>query len=67
METSQSKCMTVHMHDGSKIHFTPSNHGLYKYELRTSESIQDMWTMLSTVSDHALTYTKRAYKRALVA
>jgi hypothetical protein len=50
--------MTVHMHDGIKIHFTPSNHGLYKYELGTNESIQDMWTMLSTVSDRALTYTK---------
>jgi hypothetical protein len=47
MDTSQSNSMTVHMHDGIKIHFTPSNHGLYKYELGTNESIQDMWTMLS--------------------
>jgi hypothetical protein len=67
MDTSWSKWMTVHMHNESKIHFTPISHGLYKHELGTDESIQDMWTMLSTVSDSALTYTKRAYKQALIA
>jgi hypothetical protein len=57
MDTSWSKSMTVHMYNGSIIHFTPSRHGLYKHTLGTNESIQDMWTMLSTVSDCALTYT----------
>jgi hypothetical protein len=42
MDTSQSKCMTVHMHDGSKIHFTPSNHGLNKHKLGTNESEDDI-------------------------
>ena len=67
MDTSHNKAMTVHRRDGTTIEFTPSDNGLYKHELRTNDSIRDMWAMLSTVSERALSYTKRAYKRALLA
>jgi hypothetical protein len=67
MDTSHNKAMTVHRRDGSIIEFTPSATGLYKHKLETNESIRDMWSLLSTVNERALTYTKRAYKRAMLA
>jgi hypothetical protein len=67
MDTKQNKAITVHTHNGYTINFTPSDNGLYKHELESKESILDMWTMLSTVRDRAMTYSKRAYKRALIA
>jgi hypothetical protein len=59
--------MIVHRLDGSTIEFTPSNNGLYKHELDQAESINQMWSMLATVSDKSMSYTKRAYERAMMA
>jgi hypothetical protein len=67
MDTKRNKAITVHTHNGYTINFTPSHNGLHKHELKSKESILDMWTMLSTVRDRAMTYSKRVYKRALIA
>jgi hypothetical protein len=67
--THNSPAIIVHKSDGLRIEFTPSSHGLYKHPLpRDTSSINQMWSMLSgvsTVSDNALKYSKRTYKRAL--
>ena len=57
----------MHRRDGSTIVFSPSKNGLYKHELTDNESVNEMWTMLEYVGDKAKNYTKRAYKRALMA
>jgi hypothetical protein len=67
MDTSRSKALVVHRRDGSTIVFSSSQNGLYKHELTENESINDVWTMLEYVGDVAKNYTKRAYKRALMA
>jgi hypothetical protein len=67
MDTSQSKAMVVHRLDGTTIPFTPSVNGLYKYEMRPAESINHMWSLLTTVASQSLNYTKRAYKKAVLA
>jgi hypothetical protein len=48
MDTKHKKGMIVHAWDGSSIKFTPSSNGLYKHELKSEDSVRDMWTMLST-------------------
>ena len=70
MDTALSKAIVVHKLDGSSIEFTPSDNGLYKHELADNESINGMWSMLlgvSTVANNSLKYTKRTYKRAVLA
>lgn len=72
MNSSASLAMTIHRSDGSKIHFEPSGNGLYKHELPSDTSaVNTMWTMLSnsisTMSDNAANYSRRAYQRAVKA
>jgi hypothetical protein len=67
MDTKRSKSITVHTSNSSVIDFTPSRNGLYKHKLENNEYIQHMWSMLSTVRDRTMGYSKRACKRALMA
>ena len=46
MDTSYSKELIVHRHDGSTIVFSPSRNGLYKHELNDNEAINEMWSTL---------------------
>jgi hypothetical protein len=67
MDTKRSNGITVHTCNGFTIDFTPSPNGLYKHQLESNKEAQQMWTMLSTIKEHAMGYTKRAYKKALIA
>jgi hypothetical protein len=71
MDSLKDPTITIHKNDGDHIRFTPSTHGLFKYELPEDQSsINHMWSMatgIPTVADNALKYTKRAYKRAVEA
>ena len=71
MDSSKDHTITIHKNNGDHIRFTPSTHGLFKYELQGDHSsINQMWSMatgIPTVADNAMKYTKRAYKRAVAA
>jgi hypothetical protein len=67
MDSKRKKGITVHIGNGSIIEFTPSHNGLYRHELESKDNVPYMWTMLSTVKDRAMAYSKRAYERALIA
>ena len=71
MDSSKDSTITMHKNNGDQIRFTPSTHGLFKYELHEDQSsINQMWSMatgIPTVAENAMKYTKRAYKRAFEA
>jgi len=71
MDSARNPAILVHKNDGTHIRFTPSTHGLFRHELTEDHSsINHMWSMLTsipTVADNALKYTKRTYKRAVLA
>jgi hypothetical protein len=51
MDMDISDTIFLHSKDGSRIPFTPSKKGLYKYELPPNQSIQGIWSFLSQVSN----------------
>jgi hypothetical protein len=64
--------MLIHRSEGSVIKFEPSGNGLYQHKLPSDTlAVNTMWSMLSTnvstVSDNAANYSKRAYQRAVEA
>ena len=65
MDCVKNPAILVHKNYGTRIKFTPSTHGLFKHELTEDHwSINHMWSMLTvipTVGNSALKYTKRAY------
>jgi hypothetical protein len=71
MDTAKSPAILLHKNDGTQIKFEPSAQGLFKHELSNDvSSINQMWSMLhnmSTVAKKAVKYSKRAYKRAVLA
>jgi hypothetical protein len=46
-----SKKMTVHVSDNLTINFAPTENGLWVHHVDNPQTIQDMWSMLLTVSD----------------
>jgi hypothetical protein len=67
MDTACNKSMIVHLGGNSKIVFALAAHGLWVHKLNDQQSINTMWTMISTVAEKASLYSKRAHKRALMA
>jgi hypothetical protein len=67
MDTSNSLTMRVHLNNESFLDFTPTAHGLWVYHVSNPQNVQDIWSMVSTVDEKKKLYTKRAYKRALLA
>jgi hypothetical protein len=67
MDTMHSKTMTVHVNNNSKINFAPTENSLWVHHVDNPQTVQDTWSMLSTVSNKKKLYTKRAYKRAVLA
>jgi hypothetical protein len=72
MDSIASPDIVIHRRDGTTIQFEPTGSGLYKHELPSDTSVvNSMWSMLtnsvSTVSDKAANYSKRAYQRAVEA
>jgi hypothetical protein len=66
MDTMHSKTMTVCVNNNSTINFAPTANGLWVHQVDNPRSVQDMWSMLSTVSDKRKLYTKQAYKHAVL-
>jgi hypothetical protein len=56
----------VHMNDGTSIEFRPMRNGLWVHHIDNVQHEQNMWSMLSTVSNKKQLYTKRAYKHAVM-
>jgi hypothetical protein len=67
MDTAKKNAIILHRHDGSQIEFTPCAKGLYKYALQPDETLQDFWSMVTTVASRAQQYTQRQYKEATLA
>jgi hypothetical protein len=67
MDTKKSQTIRVHMNDGSSIDFRPTGNGLWVHHIDNVQHVQNMWSMLSTVSNKKQLYTKRACKRAVMA
>jgi hypothetical protein len=54
MDTALKNAIILHWHDGSQIEFTPPcTKGLYKYALQPGETLQDFWSMVTTVASQA--------------
>jgi hypothetical protein len=67
MDTMHSHTLQVHINDQSTIDFTPTTNGLWVYRVNNPQSVQHMWSMVSTVGDQKKIYTRRAYKCAVLA
>ena len=65
MNTKKENCIVVHMADGGFRKFHPSGKGLYRYQLQRTESLENFWTLVTTVKQQADKYTRRAYQRAV--
>jgi hypothetical protein len=61
MDTNKSTAITLHCKDGSLIPFTPGSKGLYHYALQYHESLNNFWSMISTVAGNAQQFTKQQY------
>ena len=46
MDSQQENAIKLHKSDGSKIYFTPSSNGLYKYALKPHETANGVWNFL---------------------
>jgi hypothetical protein len=66
-DTRQSQAIQVHMKDGSTINFTLTNNGLWVHHVNNPQYVQNMWLLLSTVSEKKQLYTKGAYKHSVMA
>jgi hypothetical protein len=51
MDTRQSQAIQVHMKDGSTINFKPTRNGLWVHHVNNPQYVQNMWLMLSMVSE----------------
>jgi hypothetical protein len=60
MDTMHSKTMKFHVKDNSTINFAPTENGLWVHHVDNPQTVQDMWSMLSTVSSKKELYTKGA-------
>jgi hypothetical protein len=67
MDTNKFNAIILHRKDGSLIPFTPCNKGLYHYALQDHESLNNFWSMISTVAGNAQKFTKQQYKNAVLA
>jgi hypothetical protein len=65
MDTMHSKTMTFHVNNNSTINFAPTANGLWVHHVDNPQTVQDMLSMLSTVSDKNKLFTKWAYKHAI--
>lgn len=64
MDTKEQNCIKLHRPDGTAVAFTPTDNGLYKYEMQKGETAQGFWNFLETVADRSKPYTKREIKQA---
>jgi hypothetical protein len=62
MDTRCNQAIQVHMKDRS-----PTRNGLWVHHISNPQYVQDMWSMLSAVSEKKQLYTKRAYTHAVLA
>jgi hypothetical protein len=67
MDTKRSQTIWVHMNDGTSIDFRLTRNGLWVHHIDDVRHVQNMWSMLSTMSNKKQLYTKRAYKCAVMA
>jgi hypothetical protein len=79
MDTNVADAIFLHSQDGRRIPFTPSEKGLYKYELPAGQSVRHIWSFLShrsgwnestlidTVEDRSEFYTRRELEQAKLA
>jgi hypothetical protein len=59
--------MRVHLKNESSIDFTLTAHGLWVHHVNNPQNIHNIWSMVSTIDGNKKLYTKRAYKRAVLA
>jgi hypothetical protein len=67
MDTMNRQTMRVNLSSESSLDFTPTAHGLWVYCISNPQNVQNIWSKVSTVDEKKKLYTKREYKRAVLA